>query len=94
MKRKRFTQQFKAKVAIEAVKGHMTANEIASEYEVHVTQVNSWKKQLLGNAEELFGKDAQKQQANHEQKASKLYEEIGRLKVEVDWLKKKTGHLG
>ena len=94
MKRKKFSTKFKAKVAVEAIKGHLTANEIASEYEVHVTQVNGWKKQLLANASELFGRGAEKQQAEHEHKSGKLYEEIGRLKVEVDWLKKKTGHLG
>ncbi len=91
MKRKTFSKEFKAKVAIEAIKGHLTTNEIASEY---ATQVNSWKKQLLSNAGELFGRGAEKQQAEHEHKSGKLYEEIGRLKVEVDWLKKKTGHLG
>ncbi len=68
-------------MAIEAIKGYLTANEIASEYEVHVTQVNSWKKQLLSNAGELFGRGAEKQQAEHEHKSGKLYEEIGRLKV-------------
>lgn len=94
MKRKKFAKEFKAKVALETIKGHLTANEIAAEYEVHVTQVNTWKKQLLANASELFGRGTEKQQAEHEQTAGKLYEEIGRLKVEVDWLKKKTGHLG
>ena len=94
MKRKKFSQDFKAKVAIAAIKGQQTANEIASEYEVHLTQVNTWKKQLLANANELFGHGSEKQQAQHEQEAGKLYEQIGRLKVEVDWLKKKTGHLG
>ena len=59
-----------------------------------MTQVNSWKKQLLANASELLGRGTEKQQAEHEHKSGKLYEEIGRLKVEVDWLKKKTGHLG
>lgn len=94
MKRKRFSKEFKAKVAISAIKGQQTANEIASEYEVHVTQVNTWKKQLLANAGELFGQKAKKEQADHELQTGRLYEEIGRLKVEVDWLKKKTGHLG
>lgn len=94
MKRKTFSKDFKAKVAIAALKGHQTANEIASELEVQVTQVNSWKKQLTANASELFSRDSDKQQADHEQEAGKLYEQIGRLKVEVDWLKKKTGHLG
>jgi len=93
MKRKKFSKEFKAKVAVEAIKGYLTANEIASEYEVHVTQVNSWKKQLLGNVGELFARGSEKQQAEHEQESGKLYEEIGRLKVEVDWLKKKTGYL-
>ena len=94
MKRKRFTKDFKAKVAIAALKGNQTANEIASEYKVHVTQVNTWKKQLITHAGELFGRGSDKQQAEQEQEASKLYEQISRLKVEVDWLKKKTGHLG
>jgi len=65
-----------------------TFNEITSKYEVHVTQVNSGKKQLLSTVGELFGQDADKQKAEHEHKSGKLYEEIGRLKVEVDWLKK------
>jgi transposase-like protein len=94
MKRKTFSNEFKAKVALEAIKGHRTANELASEFEVHTTQVNSWKKQLLSNASDLFARGAEKQQAEHELSAGKLYEEIGRLKIEVDWLKKKTGHLG
>ena len=94
MKRKSFTKEFKAKVALEAIKGQRTVNEIASEFEVHVTQVNTWKKQLQANAGDLFGRGNEKQQAEHDQQTGKLYEEIGRLKVEVDWLKKKTGYLG
>jgi len=58
MKRKKFPKEFKAKVALEAIKGQLTANEIASEYEVYVTQVNTGKKQLMGNAGELFGQKA------------------------------------
>ncbi len=94
MKRKTFSKEFKAKVALEAIKGQLTANEIASEYEVHTTQVNAWKKQLLSQASELFSRGPDKQQVDHDHESGKLYEQIGRLKVEVDWLKKKTGHLG
>jgi transposase-like protein len=54
MKRKKLPTEFKAKVAVEAIKGHLTANEIASEYEVHVTQVNSWKKTTAGQCERII----------------------------------------
>jgi len=93
MKRKTFTSKFKAKVAIEALKGHQTVNQIAAEYEVHPSQVNAWKKQLLESSSDVFGKGRKQQTENHEEEKDKLYSQIGRLKVEVDWLKKKTGHL-
>jgi len=94
MKRKRYSKEFKAKVALEAIKGQKTANEIASEYEVHVSQINTWKKQLLESAPEVFGGKAERSAAEHEAEKDRLYQQIGRLQVEVDWLKKKTGHLG
>lgn len=93
MTRKKFTAQFKSKVAIEALKGHQTVNQIAAEFKVHATQVNSWKKQLLEGSSDVFGKSKQNQAENIEEEKDKLYSQIGRLKVEVDWLKKKTGHL-
>lgn len=93
MKRKNFTSKFKAKVAIEAVKGHRTVNQIAAEFEVHPTQVNTWKKQLLEESADIFNKGRKQQAENSEEEKDKLYSQIGRLKVEVDWLKKKTGHL-
>ena len=93
MKRKAFTSKFKSKVAIEAIKGHKTINELAAEFGVHATQINQWKKQLLEGSEEIFSKGRKQQAASHEEDKDKLYNQIGRLKVEVDWLKKKTGHL-
>lgn len=93
MKRKSFGSKFKAKVAIEALKGHQTVNQIAAEFEVHPSQVNAWKKLLLESSSDVFGKGKQKQTENYEDEKDKLYSQIGRLKVEVDWLKKKTGHL-
>jgi len=93
MKRKSFPSKFKAKVAIEALKGHQTVNQIAAEFEVHPSQVNAWKKLLQENSSDVFGKGKQKQTENFEDEKDKLYSQIGRLKVEVDWLKKKTGHL-
>jgi len=93
MKRKNFTSKFKAKVAIEALKGHQTVNQIAAEFDVHPTQVNTWKKQLLEGSGDVFSKGRKQQAENEEEEKDKLYSQIGRLKVEVDWLKKKTGHL-
>ena len=93
MKRKRFSTDFKSKVAIEALKAHKTVNELASEFGIHTTQVNNWKRQLLAGANGVFGQSITKQSESHEAEKERLYSQIGRLKVEVDWLKKKTGHL-
>lgn len=93
MKRKSFPSEFKAKVALTALKGHQTINEIASEFGVHPTQVNAWKKQLQSSSSEVFGSGRKQQSEDFEAEREKLYSQIGRLKVEVDWLKKKIGHL-
>ena len=93
MTRKTFTSEFKAKVAIAALKGQQTTNEIAQEFGVHPTQVNTWKKQLLESSSDVFGKGKQKREADLETDRESHYSQSGRLKVDVDWLKKKTGHL-
>ena len=94
MKRKRYSKEFKAKVALEALKGQKTANEIASEYEVHVSQINTWKKQLWEAAPEIFGRGQEREAAEREAERDRLFQQIGKLQVEVDWLKKNSGHLG
>jgi len=89
-KRRQFSGQFKFKVALEAAKGQRTINEIASAYDVHPNQVSSWKKQLLEEGASVFSrKQAREQQQQAEQEAA-LYEQIGRLKMELEWLKKKA----
>lgn len=94
MKRKIHTAEFKAKVALEAVKSGLTANQIASKYEVHAVQVSQWKKELLANLASVFeGKRTQPKSNEEHEDPAKLYEQIGRLKVEVDWLKKKSAQL-
>ena len=88
--RRQFSEQFKFKVALEAVKGLRTVNEIASDYDVHPNQVSTWKKRLLEEGAGVFSrKRARDQQAQANQEAA-LYEQIGRLKVELEWLKKKA----
>jgi transposase len=90
-KRKVHTPEFKARVGLEAVRGVKTINEIGQEYGVHPVQVGQWKKEIQEQAKTLFeGKRGPKPVVSH-QEPEKLYSEIGRLKVELDWLKKKSG---
>ncbi|MCA9945109.1 MAG: transposase [Anaerolineales bacterium] len=89
-KRKNYSQQFKFKVALEAIKELKTINEIASAYDVHPTQVKSWKKQLLTEGPSVFGQNVAQQLRNQEARETELYEQIGRLKMELEWLKKKA----
>lgn len=88
-KRRKFTGKFKAKVALEAVKGVKTIAELASEYQVHPNQVSTWKKQLLENAAELFAGGQSSKSKTEEEATAPLYEEIGRLKMDIKWLEKK-----
>lgn len=77
-------------MALEAVKELKTINEIASAYDVHPTQVKSWKKQLLAEGPTVFGQDMAQQLREQEARETELYEQIGRLKMELEWLKKKA----
>jgi transposase-like protein len=88
MQRKRYTAAFKSRVALEALKGQKTIAEIASGYEVHPNQVSQWKKQLQDGMPHIFT-DSSRSHRAEEKLRDKLYQEIGRLKVELDWLKKK-----
>ena len=89
-KRKQYSAQFKFKVALEAAKGLKTRSEIAAEFEVHPMQVSQWKKQLLSDGSELFGRKNRKSKSPDRPNEDQLYEQIGRLKMELEWLKKKS----
>lgn len=91
--RKRHGAKLKSEVAMEAMHGTKTINEIASRFKVHPSQVSQWKKHLQGGLLELFGSRRSGAEAS-EGLVSNLYEEIGRLKVELDWLKKKITRFG
>ena len=91
IKRKIFSGTQKAKVAVEAVKGTRTVNEIAQEHGVHPTQVSQWKKELLENASSLFEGKRGPKPVNAQSDPDRLYAKIGQLNMELDWLKKKSG---
>ncbi len=74
-----------------AIKGQRTINEIASEYKVHPTQIMNWKKRALEQLPEIFSDKRQNKAQSDEELKSKLYEQIGKLQVELEWLKKKSG---
>jgi putative transposase len=91
-KRRVFGAAFKAKVALAAIRGDKTTAQLASEFSVHTSQVTAWKKQLLDQAAGLFedGRTRRDETAANERE---LFEQIGRLKMEVEWLKKKSAEL-
>ena len=91
--RHRYSADFKAKLALEVIKGHRTLTEIASEAQVHPNLLMQWKKQLLESLPAVFADKRAKESQEHEEKEAQLYQQIGQLKVELDWLKKKVGRL-
>ena len=89
-KRKQYTMQFKFKVALEAAKEVKTVNQLASDYDLHPNQVSIWKKQLLEEGPSLFSRRVDRQQEQQAAQEAELYEQIGRLRMELEWLKKKA----
>lgn len=87
-KRKKYTEEVKARVALEAIKGVRTLSELSAAYGVHPTVIAQWKRRLIQGAAEVFSQGNPAGRSEQELTAP-LYEEIGRLKVEIDWLKKK-----
>jgi transposase-like protein len=92
--RKQFTPAFKAKVAIEAIKGERTATEIARTFSVHPNLVGIWKRQALEGLPDVFASPRQRHKDEEDAEKDELYRKIGQLKVELDWIKKKSGFLG
>jgi transposase-like protein len=88
-KRRTLNSQFKAKVALAALRGEKTVNELAKEYQVHPGQISQWKSALLEKAAEVFDKGLGKKEAGSEKEREFHLQQIGQLKVELEWLKKK-----
>lgn len=90
MQRKIYSAAFKAKVALEAIKENRTSAELSSAYGVHPTMITRWKRQLLEQLPDVFSDKAKRKDKNNEELILSLYQQIGQLKVELDWLKKKS----
>lgn len=92
-KRKRHSDEFKAKVALEAVKGLKTTAEIAAEFQIHPNLIGKWKSKLLQGASTVYSESSSSDEKSEEELTAPLYEKIGRLEMELSWLKKKVGPL-
>ena len=88
--RKRFDGAFKAKVALEALRGQKTVAELARIYEVHPNQIGQWKKQAMEEFPKIFNGKRERKEKDGEELVDELYRQIGQLKVELDWIKKKS----
>lgn len=91
-KRKNHSAAFKARIALAAARGDKTMAQLSSECGVHPTQIAQWKKQLLESVTDVFSRSRQRDKEHQEELTSELYKQIGQLKVELDWLKKKSGY--
>jgi transposase len=87
--RRSFSRELKSKIALEAIIGHSSVNEIAREYKVHPNQVGLWKKQLIENIPKLFDNPRGPKTESNSELIDQLYRQIGKLQVEIEWLKKK-----
>ena len=93
-KRQKHTAAFKAQVALATLKGDRTVNELAGHYGVHPTLIHTWKKQLLTGVETVFASTAKADAVDAEARQAELYEQIGRLQMELAWVKKKAAAFG
>lgn len=92
--RRKHSAEFKARVALEAIRGVKTLSEIAKEYEIHPVMVGKWKNEMLEHLPELFEKNRPKKDKENEKEKAKLHQKVGQLSMEVDFLEKKCRQLG
>jgi len=91
VKRKIYNAKIKARIALEAIKGDKTLAELSSQYSVHANQIGKWRKQAIDGLSVLFSRKQERKDAQQQELLAQLYEQIGRLQFELDWLKKKSG---
>jgi transposase-like protein len=88
--RKQYSAEYKFQVALAAARNDKTVSQLASEYGVHPTQINEWKRQLMKEGSQVFGQRTTGDEAAAKERENELYEQIGRLKMELEWVKKKA----
>jgi transposase-like protein len=93
-KRRQHSAQYKFQIALEAARAEKTVSQIASEHNIHPNQVSQWKRQLLESGPEVFSHKRVRQEREQEEREAELYEQIGRLRMELEWLKKKMAPFG
>jgi len=91
--RRRFSADYKFRVALEAAKGQQTISELAGKHSLHPNQISQWKRQLLEEGADVFARNGSQDQQEQAVVQSELYEQIGRLKMELEWVKKKAAQL-
>lgn len=91
--RKRYDAAFKAKVALAAMRGDKTGSELARQFGLHGNMISQWKRKLLANVEQVFAEGNSGEHDNQAELVDDLYQQIGRMKVELEWLKKKATQL-
>lgn len=93
-KRRRHTAAYKFRVALEALEGSKTISQLSSEHGVHANLIRAWKRQLQEDGSRVFATNGERKQREQEAQEAELYEQIGRLKMELEWLKKKVAGFG
>ena len=93
-KRRRHTAAYKFRVALEALEGGKTISQLSSEHEIHPNLIRDWKRQLLEDGPRVFATNGERKQKEQEAQEAELYEQIGRLKMELEWLRKKVARFG
>ncbi len=93
-KRRQHSAEYKFRIALEAARGEKTVSQIASEHNIHPNQVGQWKRRLLESGPEVFSKKPAREKREQEAHEAELYEQIGRLRMELEWLKKRLAPFG
>ena len=93
-KRRRHSEAYKFRIALEALEGSKTISQLTSEHEIHPNMIWAWKRQLLEDGPSVFASNGERRQREQESQEAELYEQIGRLKMELEWLKKKVARFG
>ena len=92
-KRRRHSAAYKLRIVLEAVEGNKTIGQLAREHEIHANLIRAWKRQLLEDGPSVFASNSERKQREQEAQEARLHEQIGRLKVELEWLKGKVARL-